>query len=90
MLVDGRWVPTFPNARYLIAEQEWRYWDAHEDESQYGAVLADSVRPVIDAGLVDFVSMGHHVCATKCGWSLRRATRPGHVSVTSRRTDARR
>jgi len=62
MLVDGRWVPTFPNARYLIAQQEWNYWDTHADDAQYGSVLADSVRPVIEAGLVDFVSMDHRLC----------------------------
>ena len=62
MLVDGRWVPTFPNARYLIAQQEWNYWDTHEDDAQYGSILADSVRPVIEAGLVDFVSMEHRLC----------------------------
>ena len=33
MLVNGEWLPTFPNARYLIGETEWRYWDANEDES---------------------------------------------------------
>ena len=27
-LENGRWVPTFPNARYLIAQQEWDYWGA--------------------------------------------------------------
>ncbi len=62
MLVDGRWLPTFPNARYLIAQQEWIYWDSHEDDAQYGSVLADSVRPVIEAGLVDFVAMDHRLC----------------------------
>ncbi|HTU01469.1 MAG TPA: MBL fold metallo-hydrolase, partial [Candidatus Sulfotelmatobacter sp.] len=25
-LVDGRWVPTFPNAKYLFARSEWEYW----------------------------------------------------------------
>jgi glyoxylase-like metal-dependent hydrolase (beta-lactamase superfamily II) len=25
-LLDGRWVPTFPNARYLFARQEWEHW----------------------------------------------------------------
>ena len=25
-LIDGIWVPTFPNARYLIGEQEFQYW----------------------------------------------------------------
>src|SRR5262249_59928640 len=27
-LENGRWVPTFPNARYLIAQREWDYWRA--------------------------------------------------------------
>ena len=25
MLIDGEWVPTFTNARYLIGETEWHY-----------------------------------------------------------------
>ena len=56
MLVDGRWVPTFPNARYLMAEREWNYWNEHEEEESYGPVLQDSVRPIVDLGLADFVS----------------------------------
>jgi glyoxylase-like metal-dependent hydrolase (beta-lactamase superfamily II) len=28
MLVDGRWVPTFPNARYVFAQPEFDYWQA--------------------------------------------------------------
>ena len=58
-LVDGEWVPTFPEARYLVAETEWRYWrDAESNQD----VLADSVRPVLDAGLVDFVAESHRLC----------------------------
>jgi glyoxylase-like metal-dependent hydrolase (beta-lactamase superfamily II) len=26
-LIDGRWAPTFPNARYLFARQEWEHWE---------------------------------------------------------------
>src|ERR1041385_22731 len=26
-LIDGRWVPTFPNARYVMAKREYDYWD---------------------------------------------------------------
>jgi glyoxylase-like metal-dependent hydrolase (beta-lactamase superfamily II) len=26
MWVDGKWVPTFPNARYLMASTEFNYW----------------------------------------------------------------
>jgi len=87
MLIDGEWVPTFPNARYLIAEKEWRYWDAHEDEEAYGPVLQDSVRPVVEAGLVDFVGETHELCA---GVQLEPTPghTPGHVSVHITSQDA--
>lgn len=80
MLVDGEWVPTFPNARYLIAEKEWTYWDAQEDDQDYGPVLQDSVRPVVEAGLVDFVGETHQLCP---GVQLEPTPghTPGHVSV---------
>ena len=89
MLVDGRWVPTFPNARYLIAQQEWRYWDEHGEDAQYGSVLADSVRPVIEAGLVDFVSMEHRLC-DEVWLEPTPGHTAGHVSVhiASRGTEA--
>ena len=80
MLVDGQWVPTFPNARYLFAKTEWEHWDANEDESVYGPVLADSVRPVVEAGLVDLVDVDHRVCAEVCLEPTPGHT-PGHVSV---------
>ena len=80
ILVDGEWLPTFPNARYLIGETEWRYWDANEDESQYGPVLADSVRPVVDAGLVDLVATDHQLC-TEVSLQSTPGHTPGHVSI---------
>jgi len=80
MLVDGQWVPTFPNARYLLAEKEWGYWDSHEDNVDYGPILADSVRPVIDAGLVDFVDENHKVC-NEVFLEPTPGHTPGHVSV---------
>jgi len=80
MLVDGVWVPTFPNARYLVAEKEWEYWDAHEDEKANGPVLADSVRPVIEAGLVDFVAQTHQLC-DQVWLEPTPGHTPGHVSV---------
>ncbi len=89
MLVNGEWVPTFPNARYLLAEDEWRYWDANEDESTYGPILADSVRPVVKAGLVDLVSQTHRICEEVVLEPTPGHT-PGHVSVhiTSRGKEA--
>ena len=87
MLVDGQWVPTFPNARYLFARTEWEHWDANDDETVYGPVLADSVRPVVEAGLVDLVDMDHRVCPEVCLEPTPGHT-PGHVSVHIRSGDA--
>ena len=77
MLVDGEWVPTFPEARYLVAETEWRYWRDVESSQD---VLADSVRPVLDAGLVDFVAENHRLC-DEVGLEPTPGHTPGHVSV---------
>ena len=87
MLVDGRWEPTFPNARYLFARTEWEHWDANEDETVYGPVLADSVRPVVEAGLVDLVEMDHRVCP-EVSLEPTPGHTPGHVSVHIRSGDA--
>lgn len=87
MLVGGQWVPTFENARYLFAEQEWRYWDAAEDEAVYGPVIADSVRPVVDAGLVDLVSETYQVCP-EVALEPTPGHTPGHVSVHIRSAGA--
>ena len=80
MLVDGAWIPTFPNARYLIGSEEWSYWDAQGDDEVYGPVLADSVRPVVDTGLVDFVDMNHRLC-DEVWLEPTPGHTPGHVSV---------
>jgi glyoxylase-like metal-dependent hydrolase (beta-lactamase superfamily II) len=48
--VDGAWVPTFPNARYLINEADHRYFcpDGPGGGDGHGEVFADSVAPVQD------------------------------------------
>ena len=80
MLVDGEWVPTFPNARYLLAKPEYEYWTTSTDEDAYGDIMADSVAPVVDAGLVDLVDWEHVVCA---GVQLEPTPghTPGHCSI---------
>ncbi len=77
MLVDGQWVPTFPGARHLVAETEWRYWRDVESSQD---VLADSLRPVIGAGLVDFVAENHRLCE-EVWLEPTPGHTPGHVSV---------
>lgn len=72
-LVDGAWVPTFPNARYLIPRAEWEFWRTGR-ESIGSSDLSDTLGPVLDAGLVDFVEPGHEVAH---GVHLEAA--PGHT-----------
>jgi len=48
MLVDGKWVPTFPKARYLIGKREFEHW-SHEGDEEQQAIMGDSVRPIFDA-----------------------------------------
>ena len=79
-LVNGEWVPTFENARYLIGEDEWTYWDTNEDPTSYGNVMDDSVRPGIEAGLVDLVSTSETI-APGIRLESTPGHTPGHVSV---------
>lgn len=53
------WRPTFPRARYLFGEAEWRHWSV--EPQIYGDVVGDSVRPVIDAGRAELVPSDHVV-----------------------------
>ena len=77
-LVDGRWVPTFTNARYLFARDEWAHWQ-HE-EQEYGPVVEDSVQPIFDAGLAELVDGTHQVCP-EVRLEPTPGHTPGHVSV---------
>jgi len=54
---DGNWVPTFPKARYLFPKDEFDYWHAlhQKGEAVNGGSHVDSVLPIIDAGLADFM-----------------------------------
>ena len=79
MLDNGRWAPTFPNARYLIGRREYEFWSTHEDEEQK-AMLGDSVKPVFDAGLVQLVEMDH-VISPEIRLTPSVGHTPGHVSV---------
>jgi glyoxylase-like metal-dependent hydrolase (beta-lactamase superfamily II) len=54
-LVNGEWVPTFANARHLYTERELAFCRADTNPGVSGA-YADSVVPVIEAGLADIVA----------------------------------
>ena len=79
-LVDGRWLPTFPKARYLFGREEWDYWNSQSASNPDGDVMGDSVRPVVEAGLVDSFEVDHALTAEVRLIPTPGHT-PGHVSV---------
>ncbi len=53
-LVDGRWVPTFPNAKYLFAREEFEHRQSCAD-----LTFVENVVPVMEAGQGVIVAMDH-------------------------------
>jgi glyoxylase-like metal-dependent hydrolase (beta-lactamase superfamily II) len=78
-LENGRWVPTFPRARYLIGREEYAHWQSESGEETQ-QIVADSVKPIFDAGLVDLVEMDHRV-SPEISLLPTPGHTPGHVSV---------
>lgn len=80
-LEGDRWVPTFPNARHLFVREEWEHWHRIAEESPTVArLLADSVTPVLQAGLVDLVP-ADHVVEPSVRLVPSHGHSPGHVTV---------
>lgn len=73
------WVPTFPNARYLLPRGDFAYYSASADEDRR-TMLADSVLPIIEADLVDFFE-GDRQIAPEVSLAATPGHSPGHVSV---------
>lgn len=60
-LSDGRWVPTFPNARYLMSRRDYDHFSALTEgppgARRPAAAFADSVLPIIEAGRAELIDV---------------------------------
>ena len=58
-LENGRWVPTFPNARYLFSKADYEAFDPCRrpggEHLEIDGIFEDSVLPVVEAGLTQMV-----------------------------------
>jgi glyoxylase-like metal-dependent hydrolase (beta-lactamase superfamily II) len=84
-LIDGRWVLTFPNARYLFARREWEHWQVAEFRAQYTTdpYYEDSLLPVMESGQAELVATDYAFDDNVWiePWS---GHTPGHVCVVVR------
>jgi glyoxylase-like metal-dependent hydrolase (beta-lactamase superfamily II) len=83
--VDGRWVPTFPNAKYIMSGKELDYWrDVHAKTPQNQ--IADSVLPIVEAGKAVLVQ-NDFVLNDEVWLESTPGHTPDHVSVRIRSGD---
>lgn len=89
-LLDGRWVPTFPNAKYIFGRTEFEHWNENYRELDWlTASYEDSVIPIVEAKQHLLVDEGHEL---ESGIWLKRlpATRPAACACIWRRRGRRR
>jgi len=80
-LENGRWVPTFPNARYLFSDREDARWNPARNgalEPARALVYQDSVLPVVEAGLATRLE-GEHAIDDALLVEPAPGHTPGHV-----------
>ena len=79
-LVNGQWVPTFPNARYIMNRAEFdaalQLWETG-DRGRL-AHIGDSVLPVVEAGQADLVDASARI-VTEIGEEVFLSPSPGHT-----------
>jgi glyoxylase-like metal-dependent hydrolase (beta-lactamase superfamily II) len=81
-LVNGKWVPTFPQARYLFGRREWQHWTHLRDTGGYHHLdhLQDSIDPILEAGLEQFIDADFRL-TDEVSLIPTPGHTPGHVSV---------
>ena len=81
-LVDGRWVPTFPNAKYIFHRDEYAFWeengDAIEGPGSADGCFEDSVLPVMEADQAELVG-GDYQIDDRLTLEPMAGHSPGHV-----------
>ncbi|EOF5101101.1 MBL fold metallo-hydrolase [Salmonella enterica] len=76
---DGRWVPLFPNARYICSEKELI---RVQNSERYRNLWLDSLLPVIEAGLLETVDVAAQpVFGGRISYTPTPGHSPDHASL---------
>jgi glyoxylase-like metal-dependent hydrolase (beta-lactamase superfamily II) len=83
-LDNGRWVPTFPNAKYVFSKTDYDHFSAIDrDPAQgpaIGGAMRDSVFPIVEAGLAQMVD-GTETIEEHLSLTPAPGHSPGHVLI---------
>jgi glyoxylase-like metal-dependent hydrolase (beta-lactamase superfamily II) len=82
-LENGRWVPTFPNARYIFSQEEYARYAPENRTAEpppFLDIFEDSVLPVIQSGQAKFVSGEQQVHDSLTVFPAPGHT-PGHIAI---------
>ncbi len=62
-LEKGKFVPTFPNAKYLFSKEEYKYWIKKPEKEMIDDFngIDDSVIPIVEAGLAKFIPDNYRI-----------------------------
>ena len=78
-LENGKWVPTFPNAKYVMSKTDHDFWAIEAEKAETEKFIVntynDSVLPIVEAKKAEFVAGGEHAM---CG-CLTLKPAPGHT-----------
>ncbi len=82
---DGQqWAPTFPNARYLFGKTEYDAWQDMRTHEEHGLHdvrhLLDSIDPIVDRGLADFIEPNHRL-SDELWVEPSHGHSPGHIHL---------
>ncbi len=87
-LENGRWVPTFPKARYIFSRRDHDFFSTQTHEQLSREAYLDSVLPVVEAGLADIVesdSVVHREIGDGIWLEDAAGHSPGAVAVHAKR-----
>lgn len=80
-LLNGRWVPTFPNAKYIISRTDFDHWGKDKESWVIDGSYDDSVLPIVEAGQAMFVDDKGFALDDEAWVEPSPGHTPGHLSL---------
>jgi len=77
MKINNRWQPTFPNAKYLFSEKEWKHW---QNKAYTEEILHCSLQPLVKNKLEKLITIPYQLNEEVSLFPTPGHT-PGHVSI---------